>query len=332
MTHTLRIWHGDAATALVPLIVREIDGDRARPTRSRPTATRARPSRAAASAAASEVDWSATGLVSIFARERLIGEPWLDGAARALPRARPRPRARAPACARGSPSRCAPTSARAGRSSRAPGPSRRPPTATRSPPPTSRRCAGPAPPSATSSPASTSTRCSRSSRAGCSSRGAGASVGAAAIAAVSDGVLHYYLGGTADAARDASPFKNVVVAMLDLADELELPLNLGGGVTAGDGLEEFKRGFANSDLPFRTHEVVCDAGRVRAAQRRPRGRRVLPGLPGRGERHSLAARPRRRAGSWSAASPPRRTPRSAPGSAAAGRRSARSSASPGQAV
>jgi hypothetical protein len=83
-------------------------------------------------------------------------------------------------------------------------------------------------------------------------------VGAAAIAAVSDGMLHYFLGGTADAALDASPFKNVVVGMLDLADELGLMLNLGGGVTPGDGLERFKRGFANAELPFLTHEIVCD--------------------------------------------------------------------------
>jgi hypothetical protein len=83
-------------------------------------------------------------------------------------------------------------------------------------------------------------------------------VGAAAIAAVSDEVLHYYLGGTADAVREDSPFKNVVAAMLDLADELGLPLNLGGGVEPGDGLETFKRGFANADLPFCTHEIVCD--------------------------------------------------------------------------
>ncbi len=46
--------------------------------------------------------------------------------------------------------------------------------------------------------------------------------------------------------------------MLDLADELGLPLNLGGGVTAGDGLEAFKRGFANTGLAFHTQEVVCD--------------------------------------------------------------------------
>ena len=81
---------------------------------------------------------------------------------------------------------------------------------------------------------------------------------AAAIAALSDGFLHYFLGGTADASLDASPFKNVVVAMLDLADELGTPLNLGGGVEPGDGLERFKRGFANAELPFVTHEIVCD--------------------------------------------------------------------------
>ena len=82
--------------------------------------------------------------------------------------------------------------------------------------------------------------------------------GAAAIAARSDGFLHYFLGGTADAALEQSPFKNAVVAMLDLADELDLPLNLGGGVVEGDGLERFKRGFANAELPFNTHEIVCD--------------------------------------------------------------------------
>jgi predicted N-acyltransferase len=85
-----------------------------------------------------------------------------------------------------------------------------------------------------------------------------ADIGAGAIAAASDGVLHYYLGGTADANLDASPFKNVVVAMMDLADELGMPLNLGGGVVQGDGLEDFKRGFANAELPFITHEIVCD--------------------------------------------------------------------------
>jgi len=88
-------------------------------------------------------------------------------------------------------------------------------------------------------------------------RVAGGVAGAGAIAGLSDGVLHYYLGGTADAALGDSPFKNVVAAMLDLADERAAPLNLGGGVSVGDGLESFKRGFANAEAPFRTHEIVC---------------------------------------------------------------------------
>jgi hypothetical protein len=89
-------------------------------------------------------------------------------------------------------------------------------------------------------------------------RGPDDEVGAAAIAARSDGCLHYFLGGTADAALEQSPFKSVVVAMLELADELGFPLNLGGGVRPGDGLERFKRGFANAEHAFTTHEIVCD--------------------------------------------------------------------------
>jgi GNAT acetyltransferase-like protein len=81
---------------------------------------------------------------------------------------------------------------------------------------------------------------------------------AGAIAVTSDGYLHYYLGGTADAALDDSPMKNLFGAMISLAGELGLSLNLGGGVTPGDSLDTFKRGFANSSAPFRTHEVICD--------------------------------------------------------------------------
>ena len=83
---------------------------------------------------------------------------------------------------------------------------------------------------------------------------------AGAIAALSDGLLHYYLGGTAEAHLGDSPFKNVVEAMIELAGELGVTLNLGGGIQAGDGLEDFKRGFANGELPFHTHEIVCDPG------------------------------------------------------------------------
>ena len=89
--------------------------------------------------------------------------------------------------------------------------------------------------------------------------------GAGAIAGASDGYLHYYLGGTADEALGDSPMKNLFAAMITLAGELGLPLHLGGGVSPGDSLDEFKRGFANAAEPFRTHEVVCDPGRLRGA-------------------------------------------------------------------
>jgi hypothetical protein len=81
---------------------------------------------------------------------------------------------------------------------------------------------------------------------------------AAAIAVRSDGFLHYYLSGTADAHRRRAPSKNLIVAATDHAESMGLPLNLGGGLSPGDGLEEFKRGFANIELPFRTHELICD--------------------------------------------------------------------------
>jgi hypothetical protein len=82
---------------------------------------------------------------------------------------------------------------------------------------------------------------------------------AGAIAAASDGYLHYYLGGTADVALEDSPMKNLFAAMIDLGEELGLPVSLGGGVSPGDSLDAFKRGFANAEAPWHTHEIVCDA-------------------------------------------------------------------------
>ncbi|HEX7293479.1 MAG TPA: GNAT family N-acetyltransferase, partial [Solirubrobacterales bacterium] len=83
-------------------------------------------------------------------------------------------------------------------------------------------------------------------------------VAAASIAARSDGFLHYYLSGSGDANLRDSPMKNVVTTLVELTDDLGLPLNLGGGISPGDRLEEFKRGFANREQPWRTSEVVCD--------------------------------------------------------------------------
>jgi Acetyltransferase (GNAT) domain len=81
---------------------------------------------------------------------------------------------------------------------------------------------------------------------------------AGAIAVASDGYLHYYLGGTAGEALDDSPMKNLFAAMISLGTEVTLPVSLGGGLTPGDSLDDFKRGFATGEAPFRTHELVCD--------------------------------------------------------------------------
>lgn len=87
----------------------------------------------------------------------------------------------------------------------------------------------------------------------------GGDVAAASIAVRSDGFLHYYLSGSADAHLRDSPMKNVVAALVEFSAELELPLNLGGGLSRGDALEEFKRGFANREQAWHTSEIVCDA-------------------------------------------------------------------------
>ncbi|MGZ8667649.1 MAG: GNAT family N-acetyltransferase, partial [Solirubrobacterales bacterium] len=86
----------------------------------------------------------------------------------------------------------------------------------------------------------------------------GGSLAAASIAVRSDGMLHYYLSGTADSHLRDSPMKNVVAALCELAADLGLPLNLGGGLAPGDRLEEFKRGFSNREQPWHTSELVCD--------------------------------------------------------------------------
>jgi Acetyltransferase (GNAT) domain len=81
---------------------------------------------------------------------------------------------------------------------------------------------------------------------------------AASIAALSDGFLHYHLSGSADSHLPDSPMKNVVARLVEHSAELSLPLNLGGGLSPGDALEEFKRGFANRSEPWHTSELICD--------------------------------------------------------------------------
>jgi Acetyltransferase (GNAT) domain len=81
---------------------------------------------------------------------------------------------------------------------------------------------------------------------------------AGSIVVASDGYLHYYLGGTADEGLKDSPMKNLFWAMISLGGELGSPVSLGGGVTPGDSLDKFKRGFASGQAPWYTHEIVCD--------------------------------------------------------------------------
>ncbi|WP_244224311.1 GNAT family N-acetyltransferase [Corallococcus sicarius] len=82
-------------------------------------------------------------------------------------------------------------------------------------------------------------------------------VASAALGVRSDGLLHYYLGGTADAHLARSPAKNVFEALVELCTRLGVPLHLGGGLRPGDSLEQFKRGFANASARLYTHELIC---------------------------------------------------------------------------
>jgi hypothetical protein len=83
-------------------------------------------------------------------------------------------------------------------------------------------------------------------------------VAAASIVVRSDGFLHYFLSGSTDRHLRDSPMKSVVAALVDFSVEQRLPLNLGGGLSRGDRLEEFKRGFANREQPWHSSEIVCD--------------------------------------------------------------------------
>jgi hypothetical protein len=89
----------------------------------------------------------------------------------------------------------------------------------------------------------------------------GGELAAASIAAVSDGYLHYYLSGSADSHLREAPMKNILTLLIDHATDLALPLNLGGGIHPNDALEEFKRGFANRSEPWLTSEIICNPER-----------------------------------------------------------------------
>lgn len=89
-------------------------------------------------------------------------------------------------------------------------------------------------------------------------RGPEGDLASAAIMAISDGYLHCFLVGTAATHRALSPAKNLMIGMLDLSDELGLPLNIGGGIRGRDSVHAFKARFTNMTAEFVTHDVVCD--------------------------------------------------------------------------
>jgi hypothetical protein len=255
-THTLRVSDGDREM-LAPLIVREVPGAGVRDAASpygypgfeAPPAMVLDPGR---------VDWAATGLVSIFVRHRLGADPPLSGA-----RARNEVQVADPARPRKSrPSDRQQIRRNAERGYEV------------------RRVHGPQVSDAersgfTAAYEETMRRAGAAGRYFFSDRyfagvlgfedstlflaiEPGEAIAAGSIVARSDGMLHYYLSGTADRFLSDSPMKNLVAAIVDLAEESGLALNLGGGIEPGDALEEFKRGFANRSETFFTSEVVCD--------------------------------------------------------------------------
>jgi hypothetical protein len=270
-THTLRLTDGER-TALVPLILRSIEGSERTDAISPYGYPGGLTSGGDPAIDPAELDWSETGLVSVFVRDR-VGEPALAGG-----RERSRVLVHDPGRERSVRARLAEQIRAAEREGWA-----------------VERSAGPTT-AEDDLEAFVVAYTETMRRTGAAeryffepgyfraalafehswllvARGPDGRLGAGAIAATSDGFLHYFLGGTAESSLAASPFKNVVVGMLDLADELGLPLNLGGGVAPDDGLERFKRGFANADLPFHTHEIICDPEEYErlAASRDPGG-------------------------------------------------------------
>ena len=85
----------------------------------------------------------------------------------------------------------------------------------------------------------------------------GKSISAGELVVTSDGTLHSYLACTAPTMRHQSPGKNAVVRLIELADELGMRLNFGGGLTPEDHLAASKRSYSNATATFVTHEIIC---------------------------------------------------------------------------
>jgi hypothetical protein len=266
VTHTLRIEDGDIEL-LAPLIVREVDGGPERDAISPygypgiSHASEVDPpgvgSKSAARLDPAEVDFSGTGLVSIFLRHTL-GDPPLAAASErnvvqiadpALP-AKSRPSDR---------NQINKNLRRGYELSVVPGPATTPGDRAgflAAYEQTMRRTG------AAERYFFSAAYFDRILESGCTwlatARAPGGEVAAASLAARSDGFLHYFLSGSADSHLRDSPMKNVLARLIELAAEQGLPLNLGGGISPGDRLEEFKRGFANCEQPWQASEIVCD--------------------------------------------------------------------------
>jgi hypothetical protein len=267
VTHTLRIEAEAGEALLAPLVVREIPGAEARDAISPygypgiaaadfvgPIAT----SKSAAAIDPGAVDWSATGLVSIFIRHTLAEPPLAGAAERNIVQiADPA----LPAKSRGSDRNRVNKNRRAGYEVEivaGPASSAAQRAGFRAAYEQTMRRTGAA--ERYFFPADYFDRVLESEAAWLALAHApgGGSVAAASLVVRGDGFLHYYLSGSADAQLRDSPMKNVVAALVELSTERGLPLNLGGGISRGDALEEFKRGFANREQPWHTSEIVCD--------------------------------------------------------------------------
>ena len=101
-------------------------------------------------------------------------------------------------------------------------------------------------------------------------------VASSALAVLSDGLLHHFIGGTADAYLAHSPAKNELPLLVALSARLEAPVNLGGGVRPGDGIERSKRGFANATSHVYTHGLICDPEAYARLSRGPEDAAVFP--------------------------------------------------------
>jgi hypothetical protein len=86
-------------------------------------------------------------------------------------------------------------------------------------------------------------------------------IAAGELAVMSDGMLHSYLAGTRTREYADSPGKNATLRLLELADELGSRLNHGGGLDPNDGLEASKRSYCNDAEVFVTHQVICEPDR-----------------------------------------------------------------------